>query len=300
MSKETYYFSHDYNARSDSKVADLLMNLGMCGYGVYWSIIEDLYNNDNALPANYKLIAYNLRTEEQLVKDVLNNFRLFDIEEGIVSSKSVAKRLNMRNEKKRKRAEAGSKGGKTRAQNAAEEKAKQDAQLDGFQAMLEDSQAMLETGASNACEISSKLKQGKERKGKEIKLKDNKEDREENFKPSDFVNAPDLKPFQSNPDEKRKKTYLDCVYLTEQEHEALLRLHGKEKTDYMLNLLNNYKQTKSEFKCESDYHYLGAGMWIPEKANKHFLNNPSAVSKEAPRRGNFNLADIIRKQNAQA
>jgi len=45
MPKDTYYFSHDYNCRNDEKIKRLLRKHGMCGYGIFWSIVEDLYNN---------------------------------------------------------------------------------------------------------------------------------------------------------------------------------------------------------------------------------------------------------------
>ena len=50
MAKDTYYFSHDYNARNDSKIKRLLSKHGYLGYGLFWAIVEDLYNNANALP----------------------------------------------------------------------------------------------------------------------------------------------------------------------------------------------------------------------------------------------------------
>ena len=49
MKKETYYFSHDYNTRNDFKIKKMIMKLGYTAYGVYWALIEDLYNNDNKI-----------------------------------------------------------------------------------------------------------------------------------------------------------------------------------------------------------------------------------------------------------
>ena len=41
MPKDTFYFSHDYNARNDEKIKRLIRKHGMQGYGVFWSIVED-------------------------------------------------------------------------------------------------------------------------------------------------------------------------------------------------------------------------------------------------------------------
>lgn len=98
MTKDnTFYFSHDYNTRSDNKVKKLILKHGMAGYGVFWAIIEDLYNNANALPTDYELIAFDLRVDESLVKSVINDFGLFVIENDTFGSASVERRLNERN-----------------------------------------------------------------------------------------------------------------------------------------------------------------------------------------------------------
>lgn len=102
MGKDTFYFSHDYNARNDEKIKELIFKHGMAGYGIYWSIIEELYQNANALLLNYERIAFELRTECELVKSVINDFNLFVIDDKNFSSFSVANRLNERANKSEK------------------------------------------------------------------------------------------------------------------------------------------------------------------------------------------------------
>ena len=74
MAKETFYFSHDYNARNDIKIKKLILKHGFCGYGIFWAIIEDLYNKGvnkthmifyeiNAMMGNIKQ-AYNIHKNE--------------------------------------------------------------------------------------------------------------------------------------------------------------------------------------------------------------------------------------------
>lgn len=100
--KDTYYFSHDYNARSDPKIKRLLSKLGITGYGVYWAIVEDLYNNANALPSDYGTIAYDLRCEVSMIKSIIEDFDLFEISGEYFGSPSVERRLNKRSEKSSK------------------------------------------------------------------------------------------------------------------------------------------------------------------------------------------------------
>ena len=107
--KETFYFSHDYNARSDEKIKKLLVKHGFYGYGIFWAIIEDLYNNANALRTDYDCIAFDLRTDEVMIKSIINDFDLFIINDGFFGSLSVERRLNERNEKSAKARESANK-----------------------------------------------------------------------------------------------------------------------------------------------------------------------------------------------
>ena len=99
MSKDTFYFSHDYNSRSDEKVKSLLRKQGLAGYGLFWAIIEDLYNNANALRTDYEGIAYDFRIDVSIVKSVLNDFDLFVFDGDSFGSLSVQKRLDERDSK---------------------------------------------------------------------------------------------------------------------------------------------------------------------------------------------------------
>ena len=97
--KDTFFFSHDYNARVDDKIKLLIRKHGMLGYGIFWAIIEDLYNNANALRTDYEGIAFDMRVDENVVESIINNFDLFIIKDGFFGSLSVEERLNKRNEK---------------------------------------------------------------------------------------------------------------------------------------------------------------------------------------------------------
>jgi hypothetical protein len=102
MTKETFYFSHDYNARSDAKIKKLIYQHGMQGYGIYWAIIEDLYNNDNCLELNFGLLSYELRSDEEIIKSIINDFELFQVSHETFYSNSIQDRLEMRNQKSEK------------------------------------------------------------------------------------------------------------------------------------------------------------------------------------------------------
>lgn len=142
MPKDTFYFSHDYNARNDEKIKRLIRKHGMIGYGIFWSVVEDLYNNANALRTDYEGIAYDLRTDSDTVASVIIDFDLFFFNEDFFGSNSVQERLNQRNSK----SESARKSAIYRWENA---------------------NALHSLSDSNA----KKERKGKEIKGKEIKIK---------------------------------------------------------------------------------------------------------------------------------
>jgi len=106
MAKETFYFSHDYNARSDEKIKKLLMKHGFAGYGLFWAIVEDLYQNANALQTDYDLLAFEYRTQPGTIKSIVNDFDLFVVKGENFGSMSVQNRLDARDEKSQKARES--------------------------------------------------------------------------------------------------------------------------------------------------------------------------------------------------
>jgi len=97
MSRE--YFSHDYNARSDPRLRKLLMKEGIEGIGIYWCIIEMLYEQEGILPlSECESIAFELHTECERIENIIRS-DLFIIEDGSFYSQSVIKRLEIRNDK---------------------------------------------------------------------------------------------------------------------------------------------------------------------------------------------------------
>lgn len=100
--RDTFYFSHDYNARTDSKIKRLIAKHGMTGYGIYWAIVEDLYQNANALPTDYESIAFDIRSNKKTIESIVNDFELFQMNGEVFGSNSVQRRLDERSEKSQK------------------------------------------------------------------------------------------------------------------------------------------------------------------------------------------------------
>jgi hypothetical protein len=65
-------------------------------------LVEDLYQNANALPLDYDCIAFDMRCDEGMVKSIINDFGLFVVDADFFGSLSVQRRLEERAEKSEK------------------------------------------------------------------------------------------------------------------------------------------------------------------------------------------------------
>lgn len=95
--KDTYYFPHDYNARQDPKLQDVMAHHGVAGIGIYWCLVEMLYEQGGVVPLKaVKGIAYALHVDGEVVSSIINDFDLFQVEGDNITSKSVSVRLQKR------------------------------------------------------------------------------------------------------------------------------------------------------------------------------------------------------------
>lgn len=116
MEKEkniTSYFPHDSNARNSDKLIRLRMRHKAAGYGVYFMILERLREEPEYMSVkDYNMIAFDLREDASLIKSVVEDFGLFVFTEDgkYFYSESFKRRMVVKDEKSKKRSEAGKKG----------------------------------------------------------------------------------------------------------------------------------------------------------------------------------------------
>lgn len=196
MKANTFYFSHDFTARSDEKIKTLLMKYGMQGYGIYWSIIEDLYQNNNKLKLNEntaELIAYDLRVDTKIIYSIINDFGLFNLDycNGVFSSDSIERRLKQRIEKSEKaKNKAFKRWGKKEDNNDAEALKNDAIAMQQHNVSIEND--MLKQCKDDAGAMQLKESKGKERKEKENKVNEIKENKikKNQVKKSDLTSNP--------------------------------------------------------------------------------------------------------------
>jgi hypothetical protein len=155
MKKETFYFSHDYNARNDTKILYMRQELGMEGYGIYWYLIEALADSGGILPLKIvPVLAKQMDSTLIKVEGVIMKYELFEVADNQFFSQRLIKHLELR--------EALSEAGKIGAANR------------------------WKNGVANGVAIG--LPNAKERKGKKIK---EKEIKGSYYKKEDFNEVPE-------------------------------------------------------------------------------------------------------------
>jgi len=98
--KKTFYFSHDYHARNDGKMVKLLMHEGVAGIGIYWCIVEMLYEAGGYIDlSDCSRIAFELRVNESDILRIINENQLFTIDDTRFWSESILERLNLRDKR---------------------------------------------------------------------------------------------------------------------------------------------------------------------------------------------------------
>lgn len=146
--KETFYFSHDYNATQDPKMMALISTCGLAGVGMYWILIEILHQQPESRILHKSFEDYiefygrmDGDTEQVLnkIKQMLINVGLFVQEGDFVYSERVLK-----NKKERER-------------------------LSELRSLAGKKSAAIRLNSTLVEQPLNKGQQGKERKGKEIK-----------------------------------------------------------------------------------------------------------------------------------
>jgi hypothetical protein len=94
------YFNHDSSARTDYRIISMRAKLGYEGYGVFWAVLELLFAEENKICTNqYDILAYGLQCDSKILKQVIEDFDLFVIEDGCFYSKRLNKHIDEINNK---------------------------------------------------------------------------------------------------------------------------------------------------------------------------------------------------------
>ena len=102
-----HWFKHDFYTSNNKKIVRLDYKYPVVGYGVYFKIIEMLYQNDGLLEYDLDFLSHALNYDVEVIQSVLNDFGLFNIEEDYITSQRVLdgiKEITAKSEKARRSA----------------------------------------------------------------------------------------------------------------------------------------------------------------------------------------------------
>lgn len=112
------YFPHDFFARNDAKLVKLRMEMGNKGIGIYWSIVEMLYEEGGKIELqNLNTVAFGINEEVTNVQQVVQQYDLFKSDEKYFWSESVSARLKNIKKVSRARSKAGKASAEKRTGN---------------------------------------------------------------------------------------------------------------------------------------------------------------------------------------
>ena len=101
------YFNHDSNARNDYRIIKLRAKLGYEGYGIFWSLLEMLFIEENKICIeDYDALAFGLQCDANKLKQVIEDFDLFVIEDDCFYSKRLNNHIEEINNKSKKAKES--------------------------------------------------------------------------------------------------------------------------------------------------------------------------------------------------
>ena len=97
------YFTHQSNSFTDIKIIKMRSKLGIQSYGIFWALLELLFNEENKLCIDdYSVLAFTLQCDPDILKQVIEDFDLFVIEDNCFYSKRLNNHIEEINNKSNK------------------------------------------------------------------------------------------------------------------------------------------------------------------------------------------------------
>ena len=104
------YFNHDSSSFTDIKIIKMRSKLGIESYGIFWALLELLFSEENKLCIDdYDSLAFGLQCDPSILKQVIEDFDLFVIEDNCFYSRRLNNHIEEINNKSNKAKENASK-----------------------------------------------------------------------------------------------------------------------------------------------------------------------------------------------
>ena len=103
MSKiKKHWFKHDFYTCNDQKMQRLDFKYPVVGYGIFFKVIELLYQNNGKLEYDLDFISFAICYDKDVINSVLKDFDLFTIQDEVLYNKRVLESIKEITEKSEK------------------------------------------------------------------------------------------------------------------------------------------------------------------------------------------------------
>lgn len=209
--KTTYYFSHDSNARNDDKILMLRSEYSWEGYGIYWLLVEMMFESKETELQHNKLkgiaVTHNIDPEhlDNIVRYCIKE-QLFYSDGKVFWSESLRKRKEKFLDLTKKRSKAGKKG-------------------------MESRWATDNTVITNDNTVITNDNKGNEMKGNEKKRNEKKVKEQSKTHPVSDIH-----------------TSIQGLIITKDEHKKLVDAYGKSTVQDVYDSMENHKDLTKKYK----------------------------------------------------
>ena len=97
-----HWFKHDFYTCNDHKMQKLDFKYPIVGYGIFFKVVEMLYQNNGKMEYDLDFITHSLNYDKETILSVLKDFDLFLIDDKTLSSKRVTNAVKEITEKSEK------------------------------------------------------------------------------------------------------------------------------------------------------------------------------------------------------
>ena len=103
MSKiKKHWFKHDFYTCMDQKMQRLDFKYPVVGYGIFFKVIELLYQNNGKLEYDLDFISFAICYDKDVINSVLKDFDLFTIQDEVLYNNRVLESIKEITEKSEK------------------------------------------------------------------------------------------------------------------------------------------------------------------------------------------------------
>ena len=88
-----HWFKHDFYTCNDHKMQKLDFKYPIIGYGIFFKVVEMLYQNDGKIEYDLDFISHSLNYKKEIVLSVLSDFDLFLIQDNLLFNKRVTRSI---------------------------------------------------------------------------------------------------------------------------------------------------------------------------------------------------------------